>query len=205
MTNEHTPAPAPAQEAPATPEAPAATPPWEPPVAGTETEHLVAALERQRATFRWKADGLDAGGLRTRVGASSMTLAGLLKHLALVEDHYFAEKLGGEPIGAPWDAVDWDADPDWEWSSATGDDPEQLYALYDGAVARSRARLDAALAEAGVEQLIHASWPDGRRPSLRRMLCDLVEEYARHTGHADLLREAVDGRAGEDPPADWRP
>ena len=60
--------------------------PWEPPVAGTEAEHLVAALDRLRATFRWKADGLDATGLQTRIGASTLTLGGLLKHLAVCED-----------------------------------------------------------------------------------------------------------------------
>ncbi|HEV8056247.1 MAG TPA: DUF664 domain-containing protein [Nocardioidaceae bacterium] len=80
--------------------------------------------------------------------------------------------------------------------------PEQLYALWDGAVERSRAKLDAALADSGLDQLVHVSWPEGR-PSLRRLLCDLIEEYGRHTGHADLLREAVDGRVGEDPPAGW--
>ena len=179
--------------------------PWEPPIAGTEIEHLTGALDRLRTTFRWKAGGLDAAGLQTRIPTSSMTLGGLLKHLALVEDHYFGAKLRGEPMGAPWDSVDWDKEPDWEWTSAAEDTPEQLYALWDGAVERSRARLGAALADGGLDQPINLSWPDGRRPSLRRLLCDLIEEYGRHTGHADLLREAVDGLVGEDPPADWRP
>ncbi|WP_197700828.1 mycothiol transferase [Micromonospora purpureochromogenes] len=58
--------------------------PWEPPLAGTEVAHLVGALDRLRTTFRWKADGLDAAGLRARVGASALTLGGLLKHLAVV-------------------------------------------------------------------------------------------------------------------------
>ncbi len=56
--------------------------PWEPPLAGTEVEHLVGALDRLRTTFRWKAGRLDAAGLQTRIGASSLTLGGLLKHLA---------------------------------------------------------------------------------------------------------------------------
>ena len=64
---------------------------------------------------------------------------------------------------------------------------------WDGAVARSRARLDAALADGGLDQLVHLSAPDGRHASLRRLVFDLIEEYGRHTGHADLLREAVDG------------
>src|SRR5258705_6433041 len=111
--------------------------PWEPPVAGTEVEHLVGALDRQRTTFRWKADDLDAAGLQTRIGASSLTLGGLLKHLAAQEDYAFATKLTGEPLGAPWDATGWDTDPDWEFSSAANDPPEQLYALWDRAVERS--------------------------------------------------------------------
>ena len=179
--------------------------PWEPPVAGTETEHLVGALDRLRTTFRWKADELDAAGLQARIGASSMTLGGLLKHLALVEDYYFGAKLSAEPLGSPWDTADMEADPDWEWHSAAADSPDELYALWDDAVARSRARLEARLARGGLDQPVDMSWPDGRQPSLRRMLCDLTEEYGRHTGHADLLREAVDGRVGEDPPAGWHP
>ena len=179
-------------------------PPWEPPLAGTEVEHLVGALDRLRTTFRWKADDLDAAGLQTLVGASSLTLGGLLKHLAAQEDYAFTVKLRGEPLGAPWDAFGWDGSNDWEFTSAADDTPEQLYALWDGAVERSRARLDAALADGGLDQLVHASASDGRHASLRRLLCDLIEEYGRHTGHADLLREAVDGRVGEDPPAGWQ-
>jgi hypothetical protein len=178
--------------------------PWEPPLAGTEVEHLVGALDRLRTTFRWKADDLDAAGLQTRIGASSLTLGGLLKHLAVVEDYMFTTKLRGEPMGAPWDAFDWDGSNDWEFTSAAKDTPEQLYALWDGAVERSRVRLGAALADGGLDQLVHVSWPDGRHASLRRLVCDLIEEYGRHTGHADLLREAVDGLVGEDPPAGWQ-
>jgi hypothetical protein len=177
--------------------------PWEPPLAGTEAEHLVGALDRLRTTFRWKSGGLDATGLRTRVGASSLTLGGLLKHLAFAEDFTFTNKLRGEPPGAPWDPTAWEDDEDWEFTSASEDSPAQLYALWDGAVERSRARLDAALADGGLDQLVHVAWPDGRHASLRRLVCDLIEEYGRHTGHADLLREAVDGLVGEDPPAGW--
>ncbi|MFG1816180.1 DUF664 domain-containing protein [Kribbella sp. NPDC049174] len=179
--------------------------PWEPPLAGTEVEHLVGALERLRMTFRWKADGLDAAGLQARVGASSLTIGGLLKHLAANEDYMFNVKLRGEPIGGPWVDNGWEDDNDWEFSSAADDKPEELYALWDGAVERSRARLAAAIADGGLDQLAHISWPDGRHPSLRRLVCDLIEEYGRHTGHADLLREAIDGRVGEDPPAGWQP
>jgi uncharacterized damage-inducible protein DinB len=179
--------------------------PWEPPLAGTEAEHLAGALDRLRITFRWKADDLDSAGLAARVGASSMTLGGLLKHLAANEDHAFTVRLRGEPIGAPWDANGWDGSNEWEFESAANDSPEELYALWDGAVRRSRARLADALTDGGLSQLIHLSAPDGRQASLRRLVCDLIEEYGRHTGHADLLRESIDGLTGEDPPAGWQP
>jgi len=173
----------------------------EPPVAGNETDTLLGSLERERAIFAWKCGGLDADGLSTTVGASSMTLGGLLKHLALVEDEYFERRVHGREYGPPWDTADFDADPDWEWHSAADDTPDQLYALWEAAVARSRAAVTEALATGGdVGQLGRFIWPDGRSPSLRRILIDLIEEYARHNGHADLIRESVDGVVGEDPP-----
>jgi uncharacterized protein DUF664 len=178
--------------------------PWEPPMAGTEAEQLVAALDRLRTTFRWKTDDLDADGLQGRVGASTLTLGGLLKHLALVEDHVSATRISGKSPGEEWSDYDPDVE-DWEFVSAAGNTPEQLYALWDGAVARSRARFATAMADGGLDQLVSMAGPDGRHASLRRLLCDLLEEYGRHAGHADLLREAVDGRVGEDPPAGWRP
>lgn len=171
----------------------------EPPVAGDETATLLGSLERQRATLAWKCSGLDSAGLQAKVGASSITLGGLLKHLALVEDNTFSCKLLGRDPGSPWNTVDWKVDPDWEWHSAAEDSPEQLYELWRDAVARSRSLVAEALASGGVDQLARRTWPDGRAPSLRRILIDLIEEYARHTGHADLIRESVDGLVGEDP------
>ena len=176
--------------------------PWEPPLAGTEAEQIVGALERLRTTFRWKADGLDTAGLTTTIGASTLTLGGLLKHLAACEDYKFTQKMRGEPWGEPWDSTGWDGSTDWDFESAADDDPEYLYELWDGAVRRSRERLAAALADGGLDQEIHAS-EHGRHANLRRLVCDLIEEYGRHTGHADLIREAVDGRVGEDPPDGW--
>ena len=98
----------------------------EPPVAGDETATLLGSLERQRATLAWKCGGLDAAGLRAKLAPSSITLGGLLKHLASVEDFYFSRRLLGRELGPPWDTVDWDADRDWEWHTAAGDSPEQL-------------------------------------------------------------------------------
>ncbi|MET9472279.1 DinB family protein [Streptomyces sp. NPDC002917] len=172
----------------------------EPPLAGDELDTLLGSLERQRRTFEWKCSGLDAAGLRVTVGASSMTLGGLLKHLALVEDDVLSQKLLGHRPAVPWDAVDWDADPNWEWRTAAEGTPEQLLALWRDSVARSRAYVRQAMADGGLGLITAFVHPRGGSPSLRCLLVDLIEEYARHVGHADLIRESVDGLVGEDPP-----
>ncbi|MFF7977975.1 DinB family protein [Streptomyces sp. NPDC007901] len=178
---------------------------WEPPVAGSELDTLIGSLERQRRTFAWKSEGLDAAALGRRLAPSALTLGGLLKHLALVEDQYFTVRLTGEQLPAPWDAVDWDAEPDWEWKSAAADSAGELYGLWEAAVARSRANIRRLAAEADGDAglLIAYTSRSGARPSLRRLLTDMIEEYARHVGQADLIRESIDGRVGEDPPADF--
>jgi uncharacterized damage-inducible protein DinB len=170
-----------------------------PPVAGSEQDTLAGELDRVRSYLAWKSGNLDAAGLRATLGPSTITLGGLVKHLALVEDEYFTRRLLGQELGAPWDAADWDADPDWEWHSAAQDSPDELYALWRGAVDRSRTALAQALAEGGLDEPIALTWPDGRTPSRRRLLVDVIEEYARHVGHADLIRESIDGLVGEDP------
>jgi hypothetical protein len=179
--------------------------PWEPPLSGSEVEHLLGALDRLRWTFRWKADGLSSDGLTARLGPSTLTLGGLLKHLAAQEDYAATHKLTGSPMPSVWDDNGWDGDNDWEFSSAAGDPPESLYALYDGAVARSRTAWTAFLDQEGIDRQVHVAEVVGQPVNARRVLCDLVEEYGRHTGQADLLREAVDGRVGEDPEPGWRP
>jgi len=199
-----TPTPTPSASSPAA-SAGAYQRPWEPPLAGTETEHLLGALDRMRWTFRWKAGHLDKAGLRTRLGTSELTLGGLLKHLAFVEDYTFTTKLRGESPGEPWESTYRFDVEDWVFASAADQTPEELYALWDEAVERSRARVAAALADGGLDQPVDIADDDGRHASLRRLVFDLVEEYGRHAGHADLLREAVDGLVGEDPPDGWRP
>jgi uncharacterized damage-inducible protein DinB len=169
----------------------------EPPLSADETATLLGFLDYQRATLAWKCSGLDSAGLRATVGASSMTLGGLLKHLACDEDGWFSRWLHGRDWQPPWDAVDWKADPDWDWHSAAEDTAEQLNELWQDAVARSRSLVAEALADGGLERLARRSWPDGRAPSLRWILCHMIEEYPRHNGHADLLRESVDGQTGE--------
>jgi uncharacterized damage-inducible protein DinB len=169
----------------------------EPPLSSDERGMLTGYLDYQRATLRWKCSGVDAAGLRAKVGVSSMTLGGLLKHMAYVEGEWFSRWLHGRDRQPPFDTVDWQADRDWEWHSAAGDSPGQLMMLWEDAVARSRSLLAEALGEGGLDQLARRTWPDGRSPSLRWILCHMIEEYARHNGHADLLRESVDGLTGE--------
>ena len=169
----------------------------EPPIAADETETLLGFLDYQRATLKWKCEGLDAAGLNAATASSSMTLGGLLKHMAYVEDLWFSRFLHAQDKAAPWDTVDWDADRDWEWHSAADDAPEQLFVLWEDAVARSRSLVAEALLHGGLGQLAKRGWPEGDTPSLRWIVVHMIEEYARHNGHADLLRESVDGATGE--------
>jgi hypothetical protein len=118
----------------------------------------------------------------------------MMKHLALVEDGWFSRSLFGRSTLR--DAVDWKADPDWEWRTAADTGPDQLRTLWEEAVGRARTRSEA-IAGGGLDRLALRSWPDGRRPSLRRIVLDMIEEYAPHNGQADLLRQAVDGQTGE--------
>lgn len=169
----------------------------------TEAETLLAVLERNRRTFAWKTAGLDQPALRATTAASSMTLGGLIKHLALVEADWMAVKLAGEEYGEPWDSADFDADPDWEWHTGADDPADVVYGVWRSAVERSRRIVDEVIAERGLDGPSSFTRQDGSTPSVRAMLLDMVEEYARHTGHADMLREAVDGRVGESAPVDF--
>jgi uncharacterized damage-inducible protein DinB len=169
----------------------------EPPLAADETDTLRGFLDFHRATFAWKCAGLDSRGLQTSVASSSMTLGGMMKHLALVEESWFGERLMNQDSLPPWNVIDWDSDPNWEWRTAAEDSPEQLRAQWEASVAYADAMTEEALSDGGVDQLARRKWPDGRAPSLRWILCHMIEEYARHNGHADLIREAIDGETGE--------
>ena len=162
--------------------------------AGDVVTTLLWFLDRQRATFAWKCGGLDAAGLGATLGSSRMTLGGMLKHLARFEDDMSAEWLLGQAQREPWNAVDWDADHDWDWRTAADDTPEQLYRRWQEAVDRSRALFTEEVASGDHQRPAEA-------PSVTSILVNMIEEYARHNGHADLLRESVDGLVGHDPPS----
>lgn len=173
----------------------------EPPIAADEAATLLGYLERQRATFAWKVGGLNAEGLRATLGSSAMTLGGMLKHMARFEDDMSAEWLLGQGQRPPWNAVDWEVEHDWDWRTAAEDSPEEHYARWRDAVARARTLFAEALADGGPEHLATGLTNDrGEAASTRVILLNMIEEYARHNGHADLIRESVDGLVGHDPP-----
>jgi uncharacterized damage-inducible protein DinB len=167
----------------------------DPALAADERTMLSQFLDFHRATLLWKVEGLDHAQLNTTTAVSDLTLGGLLKHLALVEDSWFGRVLQDIALPAPWNAVDWDADPDWDFHSAAGDQPADLIALYQQACERSRA---AVAAVASLDDLsVGTSRRTGDRFSLRWIMLHMIEETARHNGHADFLREAIDGQTGE--------
>lgn len=167
----------------------------DPPENADELTTLRGFLDYHRATFRLKTAGLTREQLGTPHPPSSLTLAGLTKHLALQEDWWLGVVLTGRPHTPPFDAADFDADPDWEFRTALSDSPEDLLALWDRTIAA---------ADAAVEGFPGLDAPSAKRSSdtgegssLRWILLHMIEEYARHNGHADLIRESLDGTTGE--------
>jgi hypothetical protein len=170
----------------------------DPDLVGDELTLLTQFLDYHRATLAQKAGGLDRALMATRVGASDLTLAGLVKHAALNEDHWFGVIMLDRPRAEPWASVPWDKDPDWEFRTALDDDPADLLALHADMCERSRANVAEVAASGGLDALsAGASRRTGERFSLRWILLHMLEESARHNGHADLLREAADGTTGE--------
>jgi hypothetical protein len=170
----------------------------EPPPVGDEAATLLGSLERQRATFEWKCAGLTREQLALRPATSELSLGRLLKHLAYMEDLNFTWDLAGEDLPPPWADVDATTRSEWVFRSADTDPAEVLYDLWSQAVRRSRVAVAAALDRGGPAMTYRSGGE--QEVSLRRLLVDMIEEYGRHTGQADLLREATDGRVGEDPP-----
>lgn len=174
----------------------------EPPEDGDEASTLLGFLDFQRATLAWKTAGLDAAGLdRGLTGTThptTMTLGGLLLHLAWVEDWWFSQVLESAPPAPEWADADWGADPDWEWHAAASRTPEELRAVWSARVEASRAATARALAGPhGLDTRAERGNRGTPGPTLRWVVVHMIEEYARHNGHADLLREAVDGLVGE--------
>jgi uncharacterized damage-inducible protein DinB len=160
----------------------------------SELDLLGQYLDYQRETVLSKTEGLSREQLARRHPPSELTLAGIVYHLALVDENWMEVRFGGLPEREPWIGVDWDSDPNWEFRTASTLEPQPLRDRYRQACERSRQVVSAA---SGPDQLSVRPLHDGRHFSLRWVLLHLIEETARHAGHADLLREAIDGSVGE--------
>ncbi|MGI8418514.1 MAG: DinB family protein [Nakamurella sp.] len=164
----------------------------DPATTGDESTLLSGFADYLRETIAVKTDGLDAAGLAASHPPSTMTLGGMLKHLTFVEDYWVQVLTGGQTC-APWDSVVWDDDADWDWHSAAADSPDQLREQWRAAVQRSKALLPGD----DPDRLSMKTNRSGEHFSARWILIHLIEEYGRHCGHADLIRESIDGTVGE--------
>jgi len=162
--------------------------------AADERTTLVEFLEFHRETVLQKVAGLTHEQLNRPLLPSGTTMAGLLKHLAGVEDSWFTDRLLGLGEPEPFASAPFDEDPDWEFHSAVDDTPEYLVELYEAACERSRA---AVAQTPDLDTPMAKPSQSGTHFSLRWILVHMIEETARHNGHLDLLRELTDGATGE--------
>lgn len=153
---------------------------------GSEMELLEGFLDYHRATLLWKIDGLSETDLRRSMTPSGVSLLGMVKHLAYVEQSWFASVFAGETVVFPWT----DADPDADWRIEKDENADSVRALYHAATARSRE----IVARASLDDLAKKARD---KVSLRWIMIHMIEETARHNGHADLMRESIDGAVGE--------
>ena len=152
---------------------------------------LIEMLDWYRAGVVLKVEGVSALHAAVRPLRSATSIAGIVKHLALVEDSWFTRRFAGRPDPEPWASADWRTDPDWEFNSAVDERLSDLISLYATACDRSRAvAVEHTLDDIGFDTSRH-------RFSLRFVLVHLIEETARHLGHLDMLRELLDGTTGE--------
>ena len=162
----------------------------DPPLTGTELEMLNTFLDYHRATLLWKVSGVSDEDLRRKaVPTSTMSLLGLVKHLAYVERSWFQRWFKNEDVFFPWTGED----PDADWRIEPEETTENIIRLYNEEVEKSRRIVGAA----GLDDLAARAGSEGERASLRWIMFHMIEETARHNGHADLLREALDGATGE--------
>ena len=161
----------------------------EPPLVAAERAMLDAWLDYHRDTLALKCDGLDGGQLRQRaVPPSSLSLLGLVRHMAEVECQWFTMVLGGEQVSFHYCTDD---HPDAEFDDVDGADVAEAFGTWRSECADARRR-----AAAAPSLDVTATWR-GQEFSLRWIMVHMIEEYARHNGHADLLRERIDGTVGD--------
>jgi hypothetical protein len=165
------------------------------PQAASERDALSQYLDYQRETILLKTDGLTKEQLAAKIPTSDLTLAGILYHLAGVEEGWFEVNYLDLPERDDFKDVDWKADPNYEFRTAVDMEPDHLRRRYLDACDRARQVVAGAVS---LDQL--SASPrliNGKPYTLRWVMLHLIEETARHAGHADLLREAIDGTVGE--------
>jgi uncharacterized damage-inducible protein DinB len=164
----------------------------EPALDAGEREMLEGWLEYHRRTLAWKCEGLDDEQLRTAsVAPSELSLMGLVRHMAEVERNWFRKVLTGEDPGPLYFT---DEDPDGDFHPTPADTWEDTYATWQAEI--GAARQNAAGLGLG-EPSKGRSRSTGEPFSLRWIYTHMIEEYARHNGHADLIRERIDGSSGD--------
>ena len=162
----------------------------EPPSTGDERDTLAGFLDFQRATLLWKLEGLDDEQVRRAMVPSGTSLLGIVKHLAYVERSWFQGVWDRQEVSFPWTKED----PDADWRIEPDETTEDILALYDGDCDRSRAIVAAA---SSLDELAEHPRQRDWKMSRRWILIHMIEETARHVGHADILREQLDGATGE--------
>jgi uncharacterized damage-inducible protein DinB len=157
------------------------------PAAGPDEELLEAFLDFQRDTLLWKVSRLTDDQLRKVWTPSGLSLLGLVKHLAYVERNWFQNRFLTRDLPVAWS----EADPDGDFRIEPHESGASIIAFYREQVAESKRIVAEAASLDTIAQHL-------RRPhSLRRILVHMIEETARHNGHADFMREMTDGQTGE--------
>ena len=157
------------------------------PVVGDEKTTLEGMLDHYRGLLLEICSGLSDEELRRPMVPSGTSLLGIIKHLSFVERSWFQENVGNEPYELPFDP---ETDPDGDWWIEASESTEEVFSMYRASIEKSRE----VLAGKSLDDLVE--FPRRRGYSVRWILAHMLEETARHTGHADILRELIDGRTG---------
>jgi hypothetical protein len=171
---------------------PFADPPFDPelsPYSGDERDVVNWLLDYQRYVLLRKVDGITEQQARMTTAESDLTLLGLVRHLAGVEQYWLGNVFLGLDESLPWDDAD---DRDSDFHPKDDDTLGDALELLRAEMARARQ-----LASTAPLDALSVGRRENQHVNLRWILVHLVEEYARHCGHADLLREAIDGATGD--------
>lgn len=162
----------------------------EPPIAGTEKEILLGFANFLRDTIVFKMEGLTDEEVRRPHHPSGLTLLGIAKHLAYVERSWFQRAFLGEEVEFPWT----EEDPDADWRIEPHETTQDVIDLYRQEVAISNRIVN----DHDLDEVIRSTLrPERAGMQLRWIVAHMIEETGRHCGHADLIREAIDGQTGE--------